>query len=180
MNPLSPGSAGLPAPSPSDDSAVQPTNSLAPQAAPSGGGSEMVGHFGSAMDHDAATFGKVKEASGQIDATAEALGHLASLGDTVSMDDLVEAAGGMVAAGIPAVSVAGTLADAPEGPGQLQGWVQEQLQKLAPRQQQMQEALANSGYHLGLSAFRHVLSASAEDHHQRSRLAATSFEGKPN
>lgn len=163
-NMLDPGSAGLPAPSPNDQSAVPPGGGLA-MAAP--GPSPMAQHFGSAEDAAEAQWNKASEASGQVAALRRSLDKLAAFGDTVTMDDLVEAAGDMVAAGIPAIQVASSLAEAPEQPAQLQAWVQEKLQQLAPKEEQMRQVKAEAGYGLAQASMTSLIAHSAEAHFNR-------------
>lgn len=170
-NLLSPGFAGLPAASPKDQSA-QP-----PMAMPAPGPSSMMQHFSGKHDAARARFDKVKEAQGQVEATREELDKLVALGDTVTMDDLVEAAAGMVAAGIPAVEVASILAEAPEGAA-LQGWVAEQDQKAKEREGQVKQALTGAGQQLAVSGLTHVIAHSAQAHAQRQKLMAMQPAGR--
>ncbi len=173
-NLLTSGSGALPAPSPDDQKAVPP------MAMPAPGPSDMQQHFTSAEDVAEEKFKKISEAASQLGALRRALDKLGALGDTVTTDDLVEAAGDLVANGIPAVQIAATLAEAPEQPAQLQAWVAEQSQKLEPAEAQVAEAKKAAGLALGSAAFKGILVHSAEDHFQKRALANAQFAGRAN
>lgn len=165
-NGLLPGNGGLAAPSPADAQAVLPQNALTP---PPPGPSEMQKFFLSEEDKLAAQFEKVKHAKSLVDATSAELQKLSAFADTVTMDDVIEAASTMVAAGVPAVQVASTLAEIPESPSMLAAWVQEQNQKIIPMQAQIDQAYQTAGYKLGLSAMKSIMAHSAEEHFAKTR-----------
>lgn len=175
-NSLTPGNGGLPAPAPSDQQAVPPGGNQL--AGPPPGPSQMQQHFSSAEDAAAAKFGKLKEAKAKMDVTLKEFGKLTALGDTVDMDDLMEAASGMVAAGVPAVAIASMLAEAPEQQSQLQAWVAEQLAKIEPQAQQLDQAFSGAGYDLGLTAMKSIMASSAEDHFAKRALALMPIAGR--
>lgn len=172
---LSPGASGLPAPSPEDQQAVPPQLALPPPVP-----SDMSKHYLSAEDQAALQFNKVKEAHGKISAMRTALNTLLAFGDTVTTDDVVEAAGGLVAAGIAAVEVASALSEMPDNPSQLQTWVQEKSEGLKPAEQQISQALNGASFKLGLAAMNNIIAISAEDHSMKQRLRAMKPSGRPN
>lgn len=161
-NELAPGNAGLVAPSPSDQEA-NPPGPPAPAPGP---------QIGSTQDAAAAKFNTMKEAQTQLSATEHAIQGLMSLGDTVSSKEVVKAASGMVAAGIPAAEVATILADMPETAEAIQSWLGEMDQGLKQKQAQVEQAMKGARYDLGLSAMRSILAHSAEDHFARRDVAA--------
>lgn len=171
-NGLEIGNGGLVAPRPGDEQA----NPLAMAPQPAGPG-PMAQQAGNKQDAAKAQFDKVKQASQQIASVRKGLEGLAALQDTVTMDDVVEEAGGLVAAGIPAIQVASTLADVPEQPSQIQAWLQEQLQKLAPQEAQIKAVLDQSGHRLATTALGSVLAHSAEAHFNKRLLASMPVQG---
>lgn len=162
-NELAPGNAGLVAPSPSDQEANPPGPPQAPAPGP---------QIGSAQDAAAAKFNMLKEAQTQVSATDHAIQSLLLLGDTVSSKDVVKAASGMVAAGIPAVEVATILSDMPESTEAIQSWLSEMDQGVKDKQAQVEQAMKGARYKLGLAAMRSIIAHSAEDHFAKQDAAA--------
>lgn len=183
-NLLSPGLGGLPAPSTKDEMATPPGGTPpTPQGAGVGlqppGPTHMQRHFMSAEDKAALRFSQVKKAAVQMQALQDGLDKLGALGDTVSFDDVVDVAAGIVAAGVPAIQVAGTLANMPESPSQLQAWIAKQAAALAPQVKKVQGTLAAARYEMGRAAFRSIIAHSAADH--LTRLASKAkTTGRPN
>lgn len=168
-NQLEPGFAG---PAAGQEPSVNPPG--VPQQAPS----SMNAHFGSRQDQAKLRFDKIKEAAEQVQATQVALQRLAAFGDTVSMDDVVDAAADMVGAGVDPVQVAGTLADVPEQSAQIQAWVQQQLKNIAPHLAQAKAGLSKAGYEMGHAAMRHLIATSAADHMAKQQLSAAKPLGR--
>lgn len=83
--------------------------------------------------------GKLGEAAKTLEKVRGVLGKLASQGDAVTAEDVIEGAGQLVAHGLSPMAMASLLADMPEGGQALQGWVQEHLQGLQQREQQLQQ-----------------------------------------
>ena len=159
-NLLSPGFAGPVAPRPADADANPMQAS--PDQAPPTAASPMMQHFGSAQDVAAARYAKMKEATAKLAATRKELDGLTALGDTVSQEDVIKAASGMVAAGIGAPAVAGILADMPEGGAALQGWIAEHDAAVRQREAQAQQALTITRHEMGVAALRHIIAHSSE------------------
>jgi len=187
-NMLAPGAGQLPAASPDDDKAVQPgSTSSAPQASPPGatpplamappGLGDMQKYFTSQEDKMAQQYGKMKQAVGALQVMRNGWDKLAALGDTITADAVIDVAGDMVAGGIPAVRLAGLLADMPEQSAQLQQWVAQQSQELAPKEAQAEKALVAARYSLGMAAFQSMLSHGAEEHFARKRFAEMPVQG---
>lgn len=98
----------------------------------------------------------------QLDVIRKGLEHLSDKQDVVTMEDVVEEAGKLVAHGIDPVALAGVLADAPqEGGGEaLGGWVASHAQTAMAAEQQLifQHNLAK--HNMGVSGL-HMLMAHA-------------------
>lgn len=181
-NPLEPGQGGLAAPQPTPANPPQPSagNALAPQggAGTAPGGSPMMSHFGDAQAAAAAQFQKIKEAQARARATRKELDWLLSLGDTVTQDDAVKAGSGLVAGGIPAVQVAGILAQMPDGGPALQAWIQHMDAEAQKAEAKVAGAMQGARYHLGLIALKTLIAHSTEGHEQRRLLAAATPQGR--
>lgn len=130
-----------------------------PSAAPL---SDMMQHFGGAQDQAAARYSKMKAAVATLSSVRKEMDGLVALHDTVSQEDVVKAAGRLVASGLGAVPVAGLLADMPPDGEALQRWVQQQDQGVTVREQQAERALALTRHELGLVALRNIIGHSAE------------------
>lgn len=166
VNTLEPGYAGLPAPSPKDQEANALGSSL-PKSEPS----EMMQGFQTSLQSSAAKFKKLQELDNQLSATRKQVDHLVALGDTVTTEDVIDAASEMVAAGMGAVEVASILADMPDSGEALQKWVAEQDQKVAGLEAQVGELLAGARFKMGTDALQTIIGASIEDHEQKRALA---------
>lgn len=159
-NPLLPGQGGVPAPqaSPANGLQAQPPS---PQQGPSLP-SAMMQHFHGQQEAAKQVFDKLTAAQRQVRATKAELDKLVAMKDTVTQDDVVKAAGGMVAAGIPAVQVAGILAEMPDNGEALEAWLASKDQKVSAQLDQVNQAVTGARYKLGLSALRHIIAYSAE------------------
>lgn len=168
MNTLEPGAGGLAAPSPADDKA----NPLQVGRQPDPGTrSEAQQHFDSAEDSAAEEFHKLKTLDGQMKVVQKQFQGLLQLNDTVTMGDVVKSSGAIVAAGVPAVQVASSLAEVPQQPEMLQQWVKQKAGEAAQQEQQLKQALAKASWNLGLAAYKSILADSVETHHG-ARMAA--------
>lgn len=90
----------------------------------------------------------------RMDQVRRELTELATLGDMVTDEDVVEASGRLVAQGMEAHEVAGMLASLPAGGQALADWVQEQAAAAAQREQQLGQAHEMARHELGVRAFR--------------------------
>lgn len=167
-NMLEVGLGGSPAPNPSDADAVPPN----PVAMPAPGPSDMRQHFITPELAAKEQFDKAREAHQQVMVMRQELDNLLALGDTVTMDDLVEAAGNMVAKGLPAIQLASSLAEAPEQQSQLQAWVQEKSDALVPSEEMAGQMVREAGFALGKTALESLVGHSAEQHWKERMLAA--------
>jgi hypothetical protein len=154
MNALAPGSGGPVAPEPAVESGVLPQPVPAP--------SPMASHFGSAQDQVALQYQRMQKATAMLRRVRGEMDKLMALADTVKQEDVVEAAGRMVADGLGSVQVAGILATMPQDGEALQAWVRQQDLGIQHREGQAERALALVRHELGLAAFRSIIGHSAE------------------
>lgn len=96
--------------------------------------------------------GKVEESKGRLEVIRQNLDSLLELGDNVTPEDVVKAAGGIVAGGMDAKSIAGMLADMPQGGEALSQWVKTHDADVTQRITQMQQAHSASLHQMGASA----------------------------
>ncbi len=187
-NPLAPGMGGAPSALPSDSKVVEPpgkfdpmaealSNPLQPKkkAGPQGFGlhSQANAH----EDQVAHVYDTMLEASKKVDAMAQMFAKLTAYKDTIDMEKVVDASADVVAAGVPAVAIAGLLADAPADPAALAAWAQQKNQEVAPQVEKMKQVMNKAGYALGLTAMKSIQAHSAEDFHQKAALAASMPSG---
>lgn len=105
-----------------------------------------------------ATYSKLTTADTTLGKVRSQLEDLASLGDMVTQDDVVKAAGSLVAHGLGPMAMAGMLVDMPPDGQALQGWVGQHLKGLEQREAQLEQAKTQVRYQLGQSAL-HLLTA---------------------
>lgn len=108
---------------------------------------------------------KLEQIAARQSAVKEQLEFLGSLGDLVSEEDVVSAAGRIVSAGVPSMSIATMLADAPmqQGGEALAQWVAGQAQQFAAKEQQMNQVLGVVRHQTGLAALRMLAAMSFGD-----------------
>lgn len=103
----------------------------------------------------AAKLAKVDEVAARARAARQQFDHLMALGDLVEEDDLVSAAGRVIAAGGDPIAIASLLADAPQGSSQaLSQWIGQQDQQFKAKEQQLAAAQAVIRHQAGLAALR--------------------------
>lgn len=112
------------------------------------------------LAHSAAKsmFEKTGELVGRTDRARVQLEHLTALGDMIAPEDVIKSAGRLVAGGEDPLALAGLLADMPDNPQALQGWVAQHAQQAAQTEQQVLQTHAAARHQLGVSAL-HVLQA---------------------
>ena len=127
----------------------------APPPAPTLGDKLMPGHVAAK-----AAFDKTTEAVRRADQVRKVLQGLAEKSDQVTQEDVIEAAGKLVAGGEDPLAMAGLLADMPqEGGGQaLAGWVAQHAQQAAQMEQQVMQAHRAVAHEVGTSAI-HMMQA---------------------
>lgn len=113
-----------------------------------------------------AQYQAMSKALKQLDHVRKGLQTLADKQDMVSMDDLIDEAGKLVAHGIDPMALAGVLADAPqEGGGEALGaWVASHAQTAADAEQNLMQQRALAQHQMGVSAI-HLLMAHANAQH---------------
>lgn len=131
----------------------------------------MMKHFGSLQDKAADDFDKLKQSAGQVQAMRTAVDSLLAQGDTVTTKDVVKAASGIVAAGIPAVDIATMLSEMPDKDGaQLQAWVQERAEGVAAMEQQLGQAIGLARVGLLKASLENLVAHSAEGMARRANI----------
>lgn len=126
--------------------------------------------FGTELEGAKSRFDKMKEAERQISATVTEMGKLNAMADTVTVKDVVSACAGIVAAGVPAVSIATILADMPEQ--QLQPWVKQKYDEAVAGEQKVSQILGLARHQLAVAGIKSVAAHSAEAHHNAKMLAS--------
>lgn len=154
---LDAGAGGAPAPKTPTANPLQVEPKPRP---PSGPMTQLGGEVGQTR----ARFEKMKEAEAQITATVAEMGKLAAMADTVTSKDVVKACAGIVASGVPAVTIATILADMPEQPGQLQGWVKQKADEATAGEAKVSKLLGQARHQMLVAGLHHVVGHSAEAH----------------
>lgn len=131
-----------------------------PQQAPSP--SPMMAHLGGLHSIAEARYDKLSKAEGTLAKVRAEMDKLLALRDTVSEDDVIDAAAGLVAAGLTAGAVAGLLSNMPEAPQALEAWVAKHDQDVQQREAQLQQQLVLARHEMGVSAMRALIGHSAE------------------
>lgn len=139
----------------------------APAAPPAPARSKMLTPFDEVEEQAYSRFKQLQDLDKQMRAMLEATTELVKMGDTVTQDAVVKASGGIVAAGVPAVDVASTLAEMPENSEALQAWVGQKAQQALQQSQILQQEMGKAAYQLGLASFKSILADSAESWHAR-------------
>lgn len=110
-------------------------------------------------DYVRATYDQLKTTMGYLDHARQALESLASEGDAVQPEQVIKAAGDLVAKGMDPHQMAGLLATMPQGGGEaLASWLEQQSAALEAKEQQLSPMMDGVRQHLGISAL-HLLAA---------------------
>lgn len=108
-------------------------------------------------------FDALAKAKGTLDKIRAELTQLASLGDSVTEEDVIKSAGKLVAHGIAPVAMAGVLSGMPPSGGQaLAGWVQQQAQAMEAKEAQLVPMLETARHGLGVMAMHSLVAHAAE------------------
>jgi len=128
----------------------------APTAGPGGPFDELMPHLEREQDGLQARYGKLMSADKMLRTTRGELDKLVKLGDVVTMDDIVEGAGQLVAAGLDPLAMASLLADVPStgGPQALAEWLMGQDSQVKQREQQLDVVTRTIRHQMGVSAMR--------------------------
>lgn len=162
-NPLMPETASSPTgpgPSPEADPGAGP-NPMAPAPSPLAGSAPgPVAHpdISSWLETLQAQFAKSGKALRLVGGFESQLEKLQKLGDTVSPDDVVEAAGKMVDQGADPLALAGLLADMPDGGGAIAGWLAQHTAALAAQKSQLAAVHEALRHQLGVTSL-HALTS---------------------
>lgn len=105
-----------------------------------------------------AQYQKLKKSDSTLKQVRDQLEKLTLMGDAVTQDDVVDAAGHLVGHGLGAMPMAELLASMPPDGQALQSWVAQHMQGLVGREQQLNQAKTAMQHKLGTSAL-HLLTA---------------------
>jgi len=99
----------------------------------------------------------LKKANGVAEFVLEQFDELADLGDTVTPENVIDAASKCVAKGADAMAFAQALGTMPEQPGPpLEAWIQQEGQKFELMAQQLEQLLEAKKHELGVNSI-HLL-----------------------
>jgi len=103
-------------------------------------------------------YGKLQEARGKMDVIQNALAKLMSMGDMVKPEDVVKAAGRIVAAGVDAKGIATMLADMPDKGELLAPWIAQHKEQIDQKEQQLDEVTHSVRHQLGVQSLQQLMS----------------------
>jgi hypothetical protein len=133
-------------------------DSTAPEAAPAPAGvpgaHPLISGMSALHDLSRAKFDKLSDAKAMLEKVKSELLPLAKMGETVSQEDVIKAAGKMVGHGLGASAVAGLLADMPQDGQPLAAWVAQHMIGVQQREAQLQPVLAKAQHELGVHAIQ--------------------------
>lgn len=99
-------------------------------------------------------YDKLAAAKSMLEKVKNELLPLAKMGDTVSQDDVIKAAGKLVGHGLGASAVAGILADMPQDGQALAAWVAQHVIGIQQREAQLKPVLTATQHELGVHALQ--------------------------
>lgn len=114
----------------------------------------LLPHMEGSLQQHIAHYDKIQQIAGKAKLMREQLDQLVKLNDTVTNEDLVNAASRLVGKGIGAAEIAGILSEAPEGGEELKGWILQKDMTLRQEEAQLSQMSALSGHNMGVSALR--------------------------
>lgn len=121
--------------------------------------------------YNKALYNKLVDADRMLGHIRNEMDKLVTLGDAVTPDDVIGAAGRVVGHGVPAREMATILADMPLSAGQgLAAWIAQNDMLVAQQEGQVAQTMRIAGHHMAVSGMR-VLAANAVQDHAR-RIAA--------
>ena len=104
-----------------------------------------------------AKYDKLTSARSTLDKVRVEMDSLVKLGDSVTPEDVIKAAGGLVAAGLEPAAVASLLGDMPEGGQALQAWVAQHDQDVQQREAQLNQVHRAVRHQMGATAMRTLM-----------------------
>lgn len=149
---------------------LAPSGAVGPSGADPGGGNLLQSGGGASApgpgdmmaglekDHHlaAARYQKLAQARKLLDSVREQMDELAKMGDVVTTEDVVKAAGKLVAEGLTPVAMASLLADMPADGPALAGWVAKHDQEVNQREAQLAPVLKLARHEMGTAALRTI------------------------
>lgn len=173
---LDPGSGGLPAPeaakfTPGAPLGLPPAQEQTLYGKPLAGAeaaSPMMKAFGGVMEQAQAQYSKLAETATRLGVVRQEMDKLVAMGDQVTQENVVSAAGLLVAHGIGAVPMATLLADMPKSGEALQDWLRQQDQIIHQNEQKIQMPLAQARHQLAMAGLHNLVGHMAEAHGAKS------------
>lgn len=147
--------AGAP-PSPAGPGGGSPAPPSGPGAAPGGPPADLETGAQQALAAAQAQYKKAQMAEKMLDEIKGGLDRLQSMGDSISLEDVMQEAGDLVGLGADPGQLAGMLATAPAGGQALAGWVVQQDQTVTQNELQIRPYVELARHSLGVAAM-HVL-----------------------
>lgn len=135
-------------------------NDLLPEPAPSASGPQVHPQIAQAHQSLAGAFAQTGKEMAQISRFETALAPLLAKGDTVNAEDVTEAAGKLVGQGEAPEMLAAILADMPQGPGALAGWLKQHTQMLAQAKAQLAPVHEAMRHQLGVHSLHALMGIS--------------------
>lgn len=130
---------------------AQPADSA---AAADGSPHPLVSGMDALHDMTKTKYDKLAEAKAMLEKVKKELLPLTKMGDLVSQDDVIKAAGKLVGHGLGASAVAGILADMPADGQALAAWVAQHVVGIQQREQQLGPLLTSTQHELGVHALQ--------------------------
>lgn len=109
------------------------------------------------MDNVQASYDKLRSGQAMLGKVRNGLDGLMKLGDTVSTEDVVKAAGNLVAAGLTPEGMATLLAEMPEKSEQLQEWIAQHDQDVNKRMADIDKMTDQYRHQLGVEGMQRLL-----------------------
>lgn len=113
------------------------------------------------LDQHEAQYGLLQEGEASVSRVQDALNELTKLGDMVSQEDVVRAAGELVASGLDTKAMAAMLAEMPPDGEALQAWLLAKDAQLKAISQQLNAALEAKRFDLGAAAMKQLVAQGA-------------------
>lgn len=104
-----------------------------------------------------AKYAKLLQAADTLETVKAGLDSLLSLGDTVTPEDVVKVAGGLVGHGLSPSGIATMLVDMPQKGDMLSQWVQQQDQQVVQRTAQLEFVTNTLRHQMGVSAMQGLM-----------------------
>ncbi len=142
---------------------------------------EMMSGLGASFDAASMQHKKMVQATKLATLTRKTLDKLVAMGESVSPDDVIDAAGDIVGAGGDAKNMASMLADMPSSSGVgLAGWLQQKDLAFKQMEAQAKQSQAVADHQLATASLAHLLGHSVSPQAQSPSVSAPPPSATPN